>query len=226
MKVDCHIEMVNWKQHVCDSQRRMFDKITPLRSGGEQYRETRMLLNVAMADVIYYIIPDKREIILSTVTRLLNDKVAQLREADPRRFGGSRVSLVGHSLGSVIINDILDQDPSLLDFKVDRFFLWGSPLAVFLSVADGPTESRFGLPHRMDVYNIFHPHDPVAFRLDPLITGDDLEEPLVLPHWDNSELRSVYVEGKTSFVMTTGRPDSGNAISIMLKGNSQGRGCR
>ncbi|KAF4720666.1 hypothetical protein FOZ62_031092, partial [Perkinsus olseni] len=73
-----------------------------------------------------------------------------------------------------------------------RLFLWGSPLAVFLSIAnsDDSVEEKFDLPSRLDVYNIFHAHDPVAFRLDPLMAEHYPREPLVLPHWQDNELRS------------------------------------
>ncbi|KAF4675394.1 hypothetical protein FOL47_007852 [Perkinsus chesapeaki] len=200
MKVDCHIEMINWKKHVRESQKRMFEKITPARlSGGEQYHDTRMLLNVATADIIYYITPDKRQIILDTVTKLLNDTVSRLQSSHPQRYANSRVSLVGHSLGSVILYDILKEAANPLKFEVDRFFLWGSPLAVFLSINNSTEQNDessltpqtiFHLPNRLPIYNVFHPHDPVAFRLDPLVSLDYPKESLVLPHWQNNELRS------------------------------------
>uniref|UniRef100_A0A671MJ15 Phospholipase DDHD1-like n=1 Tax=Sinocyclocheilus anshuiensis TaxID=1608454 RepID=A0A671MJ15_9TELE len=62
-----------------------------------------------------------------------------------------------------------------LKFKVENFFCMGSPLAVFLALrgvrpGTNGTQDHF-LPKSIcqRLFNIFHPTDPVAYRLEPLI---------------------------------------------------------
>jgi len=108
----------------------------------------------------------------------------------------ARVSIAGHSLGSVIAYDVLTgfgRDGGLsLEFEVDNFFLWGSPLAAFVSIADKEQQSgKFVLPGRTNTYNMFHPHDPVAFRLEPLYYhNEDQIAPEMIQHWVNNGINS------------------------------------
>nr|DBA14723.1 TPA: hypothetical protein GDO54_005651 [Pyxicephalus adspersus] len=62
-----------------------------------------------------------------------------------------------------------------LKFKVENFFCMGSPLAVFLALrgirpGNSGTQDHI-LPRAIcnRLFNIFHPADPVAYRLEPLI---------------------------------------------------------
>ncbi|RCN35720.1 DDHD domain protein [Ancylostoma caninum] len=67
------------------------------------------------------------------------------------------------------INKMLQHNDEELQFKVKYLFAIGSPLAVFL-VMRGATYADL-LPAKMNVeriFNIFHPYDPVAYRLEPL----------------------------------------------------------
>lgn len=82
-----------------------------------------------------------------------------------------------------------------LDFKVDTFFAVGSPLGVFLSVRnvrigegkgddywqdEGITEE---MPDCRQMLNIFHPYDPVAYRLEPLVCKEDVHKrPVFIPY--------------------------------------------
>lgn len=147
------------------------------------------------------------------------------REQNPS-FKGS-VSLVGHSLGSAILFDILchqrgstkhgsspreksresnDRTPPKangFDFECEELFCLGSPIALFqmlkgktiggYSVPDSRTRrdamgvengldtpspgygsddspTIISTPKCRDLYNIFHPSDPVSYRLEPLIS--------------------------------------------------------
>lgn len=160
-------------------------------------------------------------------------------------FHGS-ISIVGHSLGSVITWDILNQqsaglstvatgswlhnvpssEPSMgigsgrysssqhsdehsntpelttqstspsegrlvsypqLDFCVDNFFLLGSPVPVFLMIRNQrqPLSEDFFLRGCRRVFNIFHPYDPVAYRMEPCISPHNSEfEPTIVKHWN------------------------------------------
>ncbi|KAF1873815.1 hypothetical protein Lal_00029521 [Lupinus albus] len=82
-----------------------------------------------------------------------------------------------------------------LEFKVDTFFAVGSPLGVFLSLRN----IRIGIgrgqeyweqeniseemPACRQMFNIFHPYDPVAYRIEPLVCKEYLSErPVLVPY--------------------------------------------
>ena len=60
-----------------------------------------------------------------------------------------------------------------LDFEVDTLVCMGSPLGVFLSLREckiAPTPGPHHVyPRVRKMYNINHPADPVAYRLEPFI---------------------------------------------------------
>lgn len=56
-----------------------------------------------------------------------------------------------------------------LDFSLQNFFLFGSPLACFVSLFNDESYVRSSLPTCRNFYNIYHPLDFVAYRLEPLI---------------------------------------------------------
>uniref|UniRef100_A0A3Q1C194 DDHD domain-containing protein n=1 Tax=Amphiprion ocellaris TaxID=80972 RepID=A0A3Q1C194_AMPOC len=65
--------------------------------------------------------------------------------------------------------------PPALKFKVENFFCMGSPLAVFLALRGIRPGSSCHQDHILPtsicsrLFNVFHPTDPVAYRLEPLI---------------------------------------------------------
>jgi hypothetical protein len=182
-----HCDLINWKSAVIGIQSSLFERITPR----EMSYESRMFINLSISDVAFYMTPSHCELIQSTVVENLNDRVAELRKIS--RFKSSRISLVGYSLGSVILHDILSEQNSRLNFFVENFFLWGSPLAGYLSVKDREYQSgKFTLPKKVNVFNIYHPHDPVAFRIEPLFYYLDSEtaESEIVPYWENNSLLS------------------------------------
>lgn len=105
------------------------------------------------------------------------------------------MTVIGHSLGSVIMFDILShQMPSLL-FQPQCLICMGSPLGMFLPLqqelrafkehfrpfaptqpapaaavaASASASSDTCSLDRISIVNIFHPNDPVASRLEPLL---------------------------------------------------------
>ncbi|XP_015115012.1 protein retinal degeneration B isoform X2 [Diachasma alloeum] len=61
-----------------------------------------------------------------------------------------------------------------LDFEVSEFFMFGSPLALVLAyrkISSTGEKSNIQRPLVNQVYNLFHPTDPVAARLEPLISA-------------------------------------------------------
>ncbi|XP_017981317.1 PREDICTED: phospholipase SGR2 isoform X2 [Theobroma cacao] len=82
-----------------------------------------------------------------------------------------------------------------LEFKVDTFFAVGSPLGVFLALRN----VRIGLGKGQDywdeenineempschqMFNIFHPFDPVAYRVEPLVCKEYItKRPVIIPY--------------------------------------------
>ncbi len=74
-----------------------------------------------------------------------------------------------------------------LSFTVDNTFMLGSPIAVFLMIRNQqrPLTKEFYLPGCPRVFNIFHPFDPVAYRIEPLIEPRNADfEAKIMTHWN------------------------------------------
>lgn len=82
-----------------------------------------------------------------------------------------------------------------LGFKVDTFFAVGSPLGVFLSlrnirigIGSGQNywqdeEINEEMPCCRQMFNIFHPFDPVAYRIEPLVCQEyTSKRPVIIPY--------------------------------------------
>ncbi|XP_067417431.1 SEC23-interacting protein isoform X1 [Emydura macquarii macquarii] len=72
---------------------------------------------------------------------------------------------------------------SVLDFEPENFFALGSPVGVFLSVRGvEKIDENYKLPTCKGFFNIYHPLDPVAYRLEPMIIPDLDIKPVLIPH--------------------------------------------
>lgn len=191
----------------------------------------REKLNSSGLDVMYYTSPLFRIEILNSLSSELNRLYNLFCEKNPYfKLKYQKVSFVAHSLGTVIIYDILTSDNSCtqfsntygqltnqerekfhrysqndtallneylqcknriqeiesnlmesnnnikpLGFQVENFFCLGSPLSVFLAMRGvrpaGTANQEHILPRHLckNLYNIFHPSDPIAYRIEPLI---------------------------------------------------------
>ncbi|KAK4492143.1 hypothetical protein RD792_002940 [Penstemon davidsonii] len=82
-----------------------------------------------------------------------------------------------------------------LEFKVDTFFAVGSPLGVFLSLRNVRIGIGKGkeyweeeniieeMPACRQMFNIFHPFDPVAYRIEPLVCKEFIHKrPVIIPY--------------------------------------------
>ncbi|XP_029807375.1 phospholipase DDHD1 isoform X5 [Suricata suricatta] len=107
----------------------------------------------------------------------------------------------------------MTQTPAL-KFKVENFFCMGSPLAVFLAlrgIRPGNTGSQDHiLPKEIcnRLLNIFHPTDPVAYRLEPLILKHYSNISPVQIHWYNTSNPLPYEHMKPSFLHPAKEPTS------------------
>ncbi|KAL1647205.1 hypothetical protein SLS61_007524 [Didymella pomorum] len=178
----------------------------------------RNFLTDLALDILLYQSPAYKGHISRIVVAELNRIYRLFKERNPTFKG--RVSLVGHSLGSAIMFDILclqrdaakprsgkqrrlTEEGLKLDFEVEDFYALGSPIGLFQmlkgrTIAARPA-SAFVPPqtpatplddpfspsaaerdHAFDIttssplckqtFNIFHPSDPISYRIEPLIS--------------------------------------------------------
>eukprot|EP00536_Pseudo-nitzschia_multiseries_P013716 jgi/Psemu1/298521/fgenesh1_pm.603_\ len=165
----------------------------------------RSFANDTLMDILYFMSPAHHDIIIDIVTFELNFIVNRFRTLTG--FKGE-ISIIGHSLGSIVAWDILDHqqydrgvpqtestltkdDDSFrypqLNFQTDTVFLLGSPIPVFLMIRnqENPLTASFALNGCPKVFNIFHPYDPVSYRIEPLLHPRNAEiEPCIMTHWN------------------------------------------
>ncbi|XP_061871935.1 phospholipase DDHD2 [Colius striatus] len=80
-------------------------------------------------------------------------------------------------LGQVLVNY------PQLNYNPRIFFALGSPIGMFLTVRGVKRiNPNYSLPTCKGFFNIFHPFDPVAYRIEPIIVPDLEFEPMLLPH--------------------------------------------
>ncbi|XP_038593668.1 SEC23-interacting protein isoform X2 [Micropterus salmoides] len=70
-----------------------------------------------------------------------------------------------------------------LDFEPVNFFALGSPIGMFLTVRGlEKIEETYQLPTCKRFFNIYHPLDPVAYRIEPMIIPELDLKPVLIPH--------------------------------------------
>lgn len=173
----------------------------------------RQIANDVVFDVLMYMSPQYCREVLEEVIQQINshyEKFVQIHgDGDGGSWDGGKVSIIGHSLGSVITWDLLTTLKQSLDitnnkqehqrkgkpsylpplgdtplsqvihFQPHFTIFLGSPLGLFLSLR-GPEDLTLGntpftLPTKY-AYNIFHPSDPVAYRIEPLLVRNNENE--------------------------------------------------
>uniref|UniRef100_A0A182PA49 DDHD domain-containing protein n=1 Tax=Anopheles epiroticus TaxID=199890 RepID=A0A182PA49_9DIPT len=202
----------------------------------------RHFTNDTLLDVLFYTSPMFCQSIIDAVGKSLNRLYALFCQRNPA-FNG-RVSLAGHSLGSLILFDLLchqkqteqkqpcepensenpDDDtvsplsphhavvnhrplvrkcsqqinyevgpagtgqpyityPQLV-FQPKMFFALGSPIGMFVTIRGiDALGLNFKLPTCDGFFNIFHPYDPVAYRIEALINPElSSLAPVLIPH--------------------------------------------
>uniref|UniRef100_A0A7S1BIF4 DDHD domain-containing protein n=1 Tax=Corethron hystrix TaxID=216773 RepID=A0A7S1BIF4_9STRA len=183
----------------------------------------RAFTNDTMLDILYFMAPEHHRIMIEVVVSELNLAKNRFCQFNPEFTG--KISVVAHSLGSVIMFDILahqnerpmnvascvnlhnesmlspnkthqpfqpemDMDISdaypQLTFPVQNTFMIGSPIAVFLMIRNcHRLHATYRLPGCSRVYNVYHPYDPAAYRIEPLVDRRNAgREARILPKWD------------------------------------------
>ncbi|XP_038240768.1 phospholipase DDHD2 isoform X3 [Dermochelys coriacea] len=100
------------------------------------------------------------------------------------QLGSSRSMKDGrkHQYLDVGLGQVSANYPQLI-YKPEIFFAFGSPIGMFLTVRGVKRiDPNYSLPTCKGFFNIFHPFDPVAYRIEPMIVPDLEFEPMLLPH--------------------------------------------
>ncbi|KAM9708421.1 phospholipase DDHD1 isoform 2-T2 [Menidia menidia] len=104
--------------------------------------------------------------------------------------------------------------PPALKFKVENFFCMGSPLAVFLALRGIRPGTSCHQDHILPtsicsrLFNVFHPTDPVAYRLEPLILKHYSNISPVQIHWCSATNPTPYDEIRPTFLNPVKDPAS------------------
>ncbi|XP_076668980.1 uncharacterized protein LOC143369217 isoform X2 [Andrena cerasifolii] len=205
----------------------------------ESIPKLRHFTNDTLLDILFYTSPVYCQTIMQTVGSEVNRLYALFKERNPDFNGG--IYLGGHSLGSLILFDLLchqkpvsddksngndteakeeqDEDTGSsqtlsgrvlkrrlskkisyvigaagtgqpyihypqLNFHPRAFFALGSPIGMFVTVRGiDMLGEDFVLPTCPAFFNIFHPFDPVAYRVEALINPEAHKyRPMLIPH--------------------------------------------
>ncbi|EGG15411.1 hypothetical protein DFA_10246 [Cavenderia fasciculata] len=139
------------------------DKIKP-----DKVEKLRGFINETLFDIMLYMTPDYHQEILKEVSSQINQNYKIFLDYHPKFRG--LVSIFAHSLGSVIMWDVLSR--GLLKFNVENVFALGSPLGLFLRLNGyelGKLDMKKHLPNVYNWYNIFSSTDPVSYRIEPFL---------------------------------------------------------
>lgn len=227
-------------------------------------------------DILLYQTPAYKDHISRIVVKECNRIFKLFRERNP--YFNGKVSLIGHSLGSAVMFDVLSEQvkdkPALqpsrtssmrikhkrkdantqlqLNFHVDSFFCLGSPIGLFQmlkgkTIAGRPNPNKVTLdggPDSLDdffeepalsstrfptdsiseaqfdamvsspkcraLFNIFHPTDPIAYRIEPLISpAMSTMKPQPLPYTKKSFFGAPSGQGITGIPAKVGQSFSG-----------------
>ncbi|XP_068130714.1 phospholipase DDHD2-like [Hyperolius riggenbachi] len=70
-----------------------------------------------------------------------------------------------------------------LKFPMEIFFAWGAPIGMFLTARGlKRINPKYKLPTCKHFFNIYHPFDPVAYRIEPMVHINMEFEPMLIPH--------------------------------------------
>ncbi|KAM7017519.1 triacylglycerol hydrolase DDHD2 isoform 2-T3 [Tautogolabrus adspersus] len=89
---------------------------------------------------------------------------------------------IGQTNGGIAKGQVSIDYPQLA-FHPQTFFAFGSPIGMFLTVRGlKHIDPNYTFPTCKSFYNIYHPYDPVAYRIEPMIVTEEDLEPMLIPH--------------------------------------------
>ncbi|GAB7360478.1 hypothetical protein MBLNU230_g8429t1 [Neophaeotheca triangularis] len=239
----------------------------------------RNLITDLALDILLYQSPAYKDHISRIVLQECNRIYHLFIDRNPT-FNG-KVSMIGHSLGSAIMFDILcsqeqhkqgkskKDHPLMLDFEVSDFYALGSPIGLFQMLkgrtiaARAPTSDRgrqlrsmqdpfladptastgrpkgpklpdevpsdlsVSSPKCAQIFNIFHPTDPISYRIEPFISPAMASlKPQPLPYTKRGIFGAPVGQGFTGIGARVGQSvsslwssmSSGIASSLLTRG--------
>lgn len=173
----------------------------------------RNVVGDVIIDFLLYNNSVYRDQIVETVVKQLNKIYKDFCERTPEFADKGKVSIIGHSLGSAIGYDILSKGTSLLDFKVKNFFTLGSPVGLLQLLNRSPiTQDSITAD---SFYNIFHPCDPVSYRVEPLIHPlASQQNPMTIPYTKGGLLTQIQELSELGQKISQGATSVWNNISL------------
>ncbi|KAI8065293.1 DDHD domain-containing protein [Gongronella butleri] len=236
---DVRMELIpiEWHRHIHNHVDPTLERIT-LKS----IPTIRMIENEYLADVLLYFSKDRGQTIVDNVTESFNKAYRNFMDNHPD-FDGDIV-ILGYSLGGVITYDLLShQRPistddekahyarldvkfSSLTFTPDYFFALGSPIGAVLTFRN-QSPVHYHPDSSINFENVYHPFDPLAYRMEPLYDDFYTNEPAVaidriappasfsfpsLPSFAGSSIFS-YFSWKTQSQPTLGSDDGASMAS-------------
>lgn len=184
------IKMLDWKSFLVEEKFHKIEEITL-----KNHDSKRHLMNTIPADILFYLSKSHSKKILIQIVKQANAIASQYSNCKNVKF-----SFLAHSLGSVIAYDLLEKNHILktekthktsnkirLAFEVDYLFNIGSPLSLFLTISHDHKiipldESNFV----KGIFNIYHPHDLFAYRLEPALDSiKKVRKPIHIPFYKN-----------------------------------------
>ncbi|XP_067879374.1 phospholipase DDHD2-like isoform X2 [Heterodontus francisci] len=103
-------------------------------------------------------------------------------EQSQRPLSTSSVTSVNYEQFDVGIGQVSVNYPHI-NFDPEIFFAFGSPIGMFLTVRGlKRIDPNYTFPTCKRFFNIYHPFDPVAYRIEPMVVPDVELEPMLIPH--------------------------------------------
>ncbi|EGV98238.1 SEC23-interacting protein [Cricetulus griseus] len=135
----------------------------------------------------------EKKVVMAAVTKGQDESALKTKEmASPSESSESRRKL---SLGAYVSSARVDYESfevgtgqvsvtyTSLDFEPEIFFALGSPVGMFLTIRGvDRIDENYRLPTCKGFFNIYHPLDPVAYRLEPMVAPDLNLKAVLIPH--------------------------------------------
>ncbi|KAG9488640.1 hypothetical protein GDO78_004928 [Eleutherodactylus coqui] len=100
----------------------------------------------------------------------------------PPLSSGTTFNMVNYEYFDVGIGQVRINYPQI-SFHPEVFFAWGSPIGMFLTVRGlKRIDPEYQFPTCKRFFNIYHPFDPVAYRIEPMVLREEEFEPMLIPH--------------------------------------------
>jgi len=142
--------------------------------------------NDFIVDILLFMEPKYAQRIINEVAKQINERYENFVNAYPKSKDKVKISFIGHSLGCIILWDLLSHqnnskpthllggrnlDYPRLNFEVENYFAFGSPIGVFLTLRQ-QEKLNPAWPSCRHFYNLYHSNDPIAYRIEPLLNND------------------------------------------------------